>query len=482
VDAVCQRLVAGRTLQQISRLPDIPQWDTLLCWQRRDHGLKARIFSPPKPTACILLGGVRTLVFRTILAKSGDLMSEAAPRRRAAFGFIFASTIASTSAIMLIGPVLPNMVRELNGGDAARAAEWMMLFASGFGLAQFLCAPVLGMLSDRYGRRPVLLIANLGLSIDFLFMAVAPTMGWLVVGRIVGGMTAATFAAANAYVADVTPPEKRAAAFGWMSSALAFGFLLGPAIGGALGEVDTRLPFLAAAALTLANVVYGALVLPESLPPERRTPRLDWRRANPHGSLRLLRQHGELLPLALVGLFAAFSNMIWGTVWVLFCAHRFGWGSGAMGLQIMAAGVLGLAVQARLIGPIVARIGERRALLVGAGANMLALVWAGASPSGFVFVLSMPFAAFGVLLTPALESLLSRQVGTEMQGRVQGATKSLNALAVVFGPAIYGTVFAWSLRQESGFDLSGLAVFVSAAFMGGCMLLALRSRPARALT
>lgn len=403
-------------------------------------------------------------------------MSEAAPRRRAAFGFIFASALASTSAMMLIGPVLPNMVRDLNGGDTARAAEWMMLFAAGFGLAQFVCAPVLGMLSDRYGRRPVLLIANLGLSIDFLSMALAPTMGWLVVGRIVGGMTAATFAAANAYVADVTPPEKRAAAFGWMSSALSFGFLLGPAVGGALGEIDTRLPFLVAAALTLANVIYGALVLPESLPLDRRTPRLDWRRATPLGSLTLLRQREDLLPLAFIGLLAAFSNMIWGTVWVLFCAHRFGWGSAAMGLQIMAAGVLALLVQARLVGPIVARIGDRGALFVGAAVNALALVWAGASPNGFVFVLSMPFAAFGVLLTPALESLLSRQVGADMQGRLQGVTKSLYALAVVFGPAIYGMVFAWSLRQESGFELSGLAVFVSAAFMGGCLLLALTTR------
>ncbi len=164
--------------------------------------------------------------------------------RRAAFGFIFASAVASAVALSIIIPILPAMVRQLEGGDPARAAEWMVLFATTFGVAQFLCAPVLGMLSDRFGRRPVLLIASLGLSADYLFMAFAPTVEWLLVGRVIGGMTAATFAAANAYVADVTPPEERSKAFGWMSSALAFGFLSGPVLGGFLGEINTRLPFL----------------------------------------------------------------------------------------------------------------------------------------------------------------------------------------------------------------------------------------------
>jgi len=397
--------------------------------------------------------------------------------RRAAFGFIFASAVASAAALSIIIPILPAMVRQLEGGDPARAAEWMVLFATTFGVAQFLCAPVLGMLSDRFGRRPVLLIASLGLSADYLFMAFAPTVEWLLVGRVIGGMTAATFAAANAYVADVTPPEERAKAFGWMSSALAFGFLSGPVLGGFLGEINTRLPFLVAAAITLANVLYGLLVLPESLPVERRAARLDWAQATPLGSLRLFRSKPDLLPLAAVGLMAAFANAIWGSVWVLYCAHRFGWGTGAMGLQIMASGVLGLIVQAKLVGPIVTRLGDRGAVLAGALINMAAFAWAGWSPSGWVFLLSMPVAAFGLIFQPALDATLTKHVAQDRQGALQGATRSLNALAIVGGPAIYGAVFAWSVRQQG--DLSGLALFVAALFMGAAALLALRTKEQR---
>jgi DHA1 family tetracycline resistance protein-like MFS transporter len=399
--------------------------------------------------------------------------------RRAAFGFIFASAIASASALSIILPVLPALVRELNGGDTARAAEWMVLFASAFGLAQFVCAPILGLLSDRYGRRPVLLIANLGLAADYLFMAFAPTVGWLLAGRIVGGMTAASFATANAYVADITAPEERAKAFGWMGSVLSIGFLAGPVLGGLLGEVDSRLPFLVAAALTLANFLYGLFVLPESLLPERRVKTLEWSRATPLGSLRLLRSQPDLLSLAAVGLLNQLSNMLWGSVWVLYCAYRFGWGPAAMGVQTMAAGLLGLIVQTRFVGPIVARIGDRGALIVGAVVSMLSLVWAGAAPSGLIFVLSMPVAAFGLLLGPALEAMLTKRVAPEEQGRLQGATKSLNGVAAIVGPPIYGAVFAWSLRQEGAAELSGLAVFVSAAFMAGCVALAIRAGGAR---
>ena len=400
-------------------------------------------------------------------------------RLQPAFGFIFASAVASAAAFSIVIPILPAMLQALEGGDTARAAEWMMLFASIFGLAQFVCAPVLGVLSDRFGRRPVLLISNLGLAADFLFMAFAPSAEWLLAGRVIGGVTAATFAVANAYVADVTPPERRATAFGWMGSALAIGFLGGPALGGFLGEIDIRLPFFVAAAMTLLNALYGVFVLPESLPRERRAAAIQWVRATPLGSLRLFRSQEELLPLAAVGLLAAFANAIWSSIWVLFCSHRYGWGPGAMGLQIMASGVLGFIVQARLVGPITARLGDRGALFFGAVINMSALTWAGWSPNGGVFLLSMPIAALGLVFQPALDAMLTKRVQPDSQGQLQGATKSLNALAIVIGPTIYGSVFAWSLGRP-GADLSGLALFIAAGFMGAAALLGYSTGRARA--
>lgn len=398
------------------------------------------------------------------------------PASRAAFGFIFASALAAAGALSLIIPILPNMVRQYAGGDPARAAEWMSLFVVSFGLAQFVCSPILGMLSDRFGRRPVLILANLGLAADYLFMAFAPGLAWLLVGRIIGGMTAANFATCNAYVADVTPPERRAKAFGLMGSALAFGFMAGPALGGILGEIDLRLPFVVAAVLTLANAVYGLFVLPESLPRERRSSRLDWSRATPLGSLRLLRSHAELAPLAGISFLNNVANMIWGSVWVLYCAHRWGWTPVAMGLQVMLSGVLALAVQSLLVGPIVARLGDRGALIFGAAAAMLAFAYAGWAPTGWIFVIGMPASALALVMGPALESMLTKRVGPDEQGRLQGATKSLSGISAVIGPPIFGAVFAWSLRQETGHDLSGLACYLAAAIMAACVLLAVRSR------
>ena len=396
------------------------------------------------------------------------------PPSRAAFGFILAAAVIGASATSIIIPILPALVRQYAGGDTARAAEWMMLFLIGFGVAHFICSPILGMVSDRFGRRPVLLIANTGLALDYLFMAFAPGLIWLFVGRIIGGMTAANNATANAYVADIMPPEKRAWAFGWIGSALAMGFMVGPILSGLLGEIDLRLPFLVAAGLCMTNVLYGLFVLPESLPPERRSKSLDWRRATPVGSLRLLRSHRELLPLAAIGFLNQIANMIWGSVWVLYCAHRFGWTPLAMGLQMALSGVFGLIVQTQFVKPIVARLGDCGALVLGAGVSMAAFAYAGWADNGWVFVLGMPASAFALVLVPALESMLTKRVGPDVQGQLQGATKSLTGVAVVVGPPIFSLTFAWSLRHSGPIDLSGLALYVAAAIMGLCLFLALR--------
>src|SRR5579859_193245 len=236
--------------------------------------------------------------------------SAARPGRQAAFGFIFATALMNAISFGIMIPVLPNLIKQFTGGDFAAASLTNVLFATVWGLMQFFCGPVLGLLSDRIGRRPVLLISLFGLAVDFLFMAFAPNLAWLFVGRVINGMTAASFSTANAYVADVTEPKDRAKAFGWMGSAFSFGFLVGPVLGGFLagefmhgylGDFALRLPFLVAAGLTAINWLYGLFVLPESLPPERRVTRFNWARANPLGSLAFLSEHGELLGLATVG-------------------------------------------------------------------------------------------------------------------------------------------------------------------------------------
>ena len=217
------------------------------------------------------------------------------PRRQAAFGFIFASALMNSISFGLMIPILPNLIRQLAGGDTAAASDWNVAFATVWGLMQFIIGPILGMMSDRFGRRPILLISSFGLAVDFLVMAFAPTLWWLFVGRVLNGLTAASFSTGGAYVADITPPEQRARNFGMLTSAFSMGFLVGPSLGGFLGDISIRLPFLVAAGLTALNWLYGLLILPESLPPERRLARFDWTRANPLGSLRLLLSHPGLL-------------------------------------------------------------------------------------------------------------------------------------------------------------------------------------------
>ncbi len=397
----------------------------------------------------------------------------------AAFRFIFIAALLNAISFSIVIPITPNLVRELAGGDASDAAEWMMVFASAWGLAQFLSAPLLGAASDRFGRRPVLLASLFGLGVDFLFMAFAPTLPLLLLGRIVSGATAASFATAHAYVADVTAPEARGAAYGRLAAAISGGFLIGPAVGGWLGEFDLRLPFLVAAAVTLANLLYGVLVLPESLPRERRTAQFAPRSLLDPEGFKMLRARPDLARLAGISFLNDLANAIWGSVWVLFCAYRFGWSPAEMGLQILAAGLLGIGVQAWLAGRVTRRIGYGDALLLGAAVSSAALAWAAFSPNGWWFVASMPLAAFGLLLGPGLQGLLSGSVGAEEQGRMQGAVQGLNGVAIVIGPLIYGAVFAWSLRRSAGVDLSGLALLIAAGFLVAALLLAASLRPAQ---
>jgi DHA1 family tetracycline resistance protein-like MFS transporter len=393
--------------------------------------------------------------------------------RRAAFGFIFVSAVASAMSIGIMVPILPNLLKQFVGGDTAAASEWNVVFATCGGAMSFLAGPVLGLLSDRWGRRPVLLVSLSGLGLDFLFMAFAPTLAWLFVGRLISGATSGVFSTANAYVADVTEPAGRARAFGWMGAAFSVGFLAGPALGGLLGQVNLRLPFIAAAALTLANAVYGVLILPESLPRERRAERFTLLRANPVGSLSLLRSRPGLSGLAGVYFLNQLASMVWPSVFVLYTGYRYGWTPGVVGLTMMAGSLMGVGVQSFLVGPTISRFGERGAMLAGAAAGTVGFCWYGLAPTGPLYWVGMPINCLGGLLIPGLQGLMSHRVGADQQGQLQGANQSLAGLASVVGPSLFGLSFAWAVRRPE-LHLPGLPLLLGAIAMAACFALGLR--------
>jgi DHA1 family tetracycline resistance protein-like MFS transporter len=412
-------------------------------------------------------------------------MSETATRRqrKAAFGFVFACALMNAVSFGIMIPVLPNLIKHLVGGDTATASQWNVVFAVTWGVMQMFCGPILGMLSDRVGRRPVLLISLFGLALDFLVMAFAPNLAWLFVGRVINGMTAASFSTANAYVADVTEPKDRAKAFGWMGSAFSFGFLVGPALGGFLagdfmaghlGDFALRLPFLVAAGLTAVNWLYGFFILPESLPIERRVTRFEWRRANPLGSLAFLKAHGELLGLATVGFLFQLAHTVLPTIFVLYAGYRYHWGSDIVGLTMMGTGILGVFVQTTLVGPLVARIGERGALLLGAFGGAAAFTIYGLAPTGWIYLAAMPVFAVMSFLQPGLQGLMSRRAGPQEQGQLQGANQSLQGIASITGPIIFGLTFTWAVRHDAVLHMPGLPILISAALLLSAFLLAIK--------
>ncbi len=421
-----------------------------------------------------------------------DQQTVAAPGgRRAAFGFIFASAVMNAVSFGIMIPILPNLIKQFTGGDTAQAAQWNVVFAVTWGVMQFVIGPILGMLSDRYGRRPVLLLSLFGLGADFLLMALAPSLAWLLVGRVLNGMTAASFSTASAYVADITPPEGRAKAFGFMGSAFSFGFLIGPVLGGVLGDLslrmpdlvigawtvdmDLRLPFFVAAALTLVNFVYGLIVLPESLPPEKRAAAFDWRKANPVGALKLLRSHADLVRLAGVGFLFQLAHTVLPSIFVLYVGYRYNWSPSTMGLTMGLTGILGIAVSIFLVGPVVKRIGEKGALLVGCLFGCLGFIIYGFAPTGVWYLIGTPVFALMGLVQPGLMGLMTRRVGPTEQGQLQGANQSLQGIASIAGPAIFGLTFAWSVDHDSSFHLPGLAIWLAAAMLLTAFVIALKA-------
>jgi DHA1 family tetracycline resistance protein-like MFS transporter len=398
----------------------------------------------------------------------------AQPRRKAALTFIFVTVLIDMLAFGMIIPVLPILVQNFVGGNAARGAQMYGLFGTAWALMQFIFSPVQGSLSDHFGRRPVILISCAGLGLDFILMALAPNLWWLLLGRVISGITAASFSTAGAYISDVTPPEKRAASFGLIGAAFGVGFVLGPALGGLLGAISPRLPFWASAVMALANVCWGLFVLPESLPKEKRVG-FSWKNANPLGALKLLRAHPMLTGLAGSYFLMSFAHVVLPSTTVLYMHYRYGWDTRAVGILLAGVGISSFIVQGFLVKPMVRWLKERRAVALGLTFGAVGFAVYGLAPTGPIFWMGVPVMAIWGIATPSLQTIMTRLVDPTQQGRLQGALASLVGLANLIGPTAFSQIFATFISTQADLGLPGAPFLLAAALVFAAMLLAWRT-------
>jgi DHA1 family tetracycline resistance protein-like MFS transporter len=417
------------------------------------------------------------MVESTGVARTVDLC-DATPSR-AALWCIFATVTLDMLAFGIIAPVLPSLVLGFVGGEVARASETFGIFATAWAVMQFFCAPLLGALSDRFGRRPVIVLSALGLGLDNVVIALAPNLAWLFIARIVSGVTSASVSTASAYIADVISPERRAGAFGMIGTALGLGFIIGPVMGGLLGGVDPRLPFCVAAGFSFLNAAFGFFVLRESLPASRRAA-FSWQRANPLGSLTLLRSHRQLFGLATVTFLSNLAAIVLPSIGVLYIAYRYGWDTRAVGLALALVGVSSMA-----LGPfthaIVTRLGERRALIAGLVSAAFGMGLIGFGPFGWVFAAGILAMSFRGLTPSAAQAMMTRRVSPSEQGQLQGALGSIRGIATLIGPGIFSVTFAASIGEFRSWNLPGAAWLLSCVLLIAAMGLAYavtRSSPA----
>src|SRR6267154_3148492 len=377
-------------------------------------------------------------------------------------------------ALGLILPILPKLVESFVNNDTASAARIFGVFGTAWALMQFVFSPILGGLSDRFGRRPVVLLSNLGLALDYVLMALAPSLTWLFVGRVISGITSASISTSFAYIADITPPERRAAVFGKVGAAFGAGFILGPALGGLLGGMDPRLPFWVAAGLSFANTLYGLLVLPESLPKHLRSP-FRWRSANPVGALKLLRSNAVLAGLSVVNFIAQLAHVVLPSAFVLYATYRYGWDEKTVGLTLALVGVCAMVVQGAAIGPIVKRFGERNALLLGLGCGAVGFLIFGAAPTGPLFWLGIPVMALWGVAGAATQALTTQLVAPDQQGQLQGATNSVQSVSQLVGPFLFTLTFAYFIGNQAPLKLPGAPFLLAALLMLLAVLIAART-------
>ena len=402
--------------------------------------------------------------------KSAVNPSQPPRARQAAFAFIFVTVLLDMLSFGMIIPTFPHLIASFVNNDIAQATVWHGLLMTAFMGMQFVFSPVQGALSDHFGRRPVILASNLGLGLDFILMAVANTFPLLAIGRVLSGITSASISTANAYIADVTPPEKRAPAFGKLGIAFGLGFVVGPAIGSLLSIVDARAPFWFAAVLSLLNFCYGLFVLPESLPPERRAA-FDWKRANPIGALALLKRYPQVYALAFVMFLISLAHVVYPSTFVLYADFRFGWGPDMVGYTLSGVGVLAIIVQGGLIKRIIGWLGERGAMLFGLACGTAGFLLYGLVSNGYLFWCVMPLAALWGVATPAAQSVMTRQVDPHEQGRLQGAITSLGSVAGIIGPSVFTRVLEHAASTPKSM-LSGATFYLAGAMVALGFLIA----------
>jgi len=383
---------------------------------------------------------------------------------KAAIGFIITTITLDILSMSLVIPVLPPLIQHFEGGNAIAAAHAIGIFATAWALMQFFFSPIQGALSDRFGRRPVILLSNLGLGLDYVLMAAAPDLAWLFIGRVINGITAASFSSASAYIADITPPEKRAARFGLISVSFGVGFVLGPVIGGLLGSISTRLPFWVSAGLSLTNFLFGLFVLPESLPKDKRSP-FTWRQANPAGSLRLIRSQPGLSSLAVIGFLGLIAQNALPTITVLYVINRYGFSMTQLAWMLGGVGAGSALVGGVLTGPVVRRIGERRALIAGLAFGATGFALMGLAQNTTMFLLAIPVLSLRGFADPALTALMSHKVQPNEQGQLQGATSSLLGIAGLIGPLVYTESYALFASPRAGWHVPGMPFLIAAALL-----------------
>ena len=378
--------------------------------------------------------------------------------------FILITVMIDAMGIGLILPVMPDLIRETTGGTLAQAAIWGGILSTAFAAMQFLFGPILGGLSDRFGRRPVLLVSLLVMAADYVVMALAGSIWLLLAGRIVGGITAATHSTASAYMADISAPHEKARNFGLIGAAFGMGFVLGPVMGGLLAEWGTRAPFIAAALLALANAAFGWLVLRETVTDRIRRP-FQWGRANPFGAIRAVSKLGGVGSLIWVYFLYHFATVVYPAIWAYFTAARFGWSPGLIGVSLAVYGLSLAVAQGTLVGPAIRLFGDARTVLLGLLIQIISLVILGFIASGNLLLMLIPVTAIGAIGLPALQGILSRAVADNAQGELQGVLTSLTSVAMVVAPLVMTQTFAQFTRADAGLYLPGAPFLLSAVIM-----------------
>ena len=379
--------------------------------------------------------------------------------------FIIITVIIDMLGVGLAWPILPQLVKDLSGQTVAASALTYGILMSGFALVQFLISPLVGMLSDRFGRRPVLLISLAGLTVDYIILALAPNLTWLIIGRIVAGIFSATVSTANAYIADITPKENRAAAFGLLGAAFGIGFTMGPLIGGLLGGIDLQYPFWLAAALAFVNMVFGYFILPESLPPERRSP-VELRRANPFSALKYIRRYKSLTVLLIALFLSGLAQQGLQGIWVLWTDAQFDWGVAEAGYSLTWVGICMAFVQGYLVRKVVPRFGEQRVLIGGYLISTIAFALMPFITAGWLIYPAILFHILGWgCAGPSLTALVSQNVPDNEQGLLQGTISSVNTTTMIIGPLFATGIFAKSVGEAAWFPYFGSYYFFGSALL-----------------